>query len=73
MDHQVQSFEVHSLFQYLMSFKMTKRELQHMIYMKETETYLNIKGDNGGKKNKKEEEGSVGVNIHKICMRRNTK
>jgi len=36
-----------------MSYRMTKRELKHMIYMKEAKTKFTIKGKNGGKKKKK--------------------
>ena len=62
----VQSFKVQSLFQYLMSYRMTKGELQHMIYMKEAKTKFNIRRGNGGKRNK--ERGSVIMDIQKQCV-----
>jgi len=45
-----------------MSYKMTKIELQHMIYIKEAKTKFNIrKGEKGGG----EEKGIMIIDIHK--------
>jgi len=56
-------FKVQSLFQYLMSYRMTKRELQHMIYM--TKTKFHIKRGKLGEREKRKEKGSVIMDIHK--------
>jgi len=48
-----------------MSYKMTKRELQHMIYIKKAKTKFNIrKGERGGGE-KREEKGIMIIDIHK--------
>ena len=49
--------KVQSLFQYLMSYRVTKRELQHMILMKEAKTKSNIKRGEMGEREKKERKG----------------
>ena len=47
-----------SLFQFLMSYRMTKRELQHMIYMTEAKTKFHIKGETWGKEKKEKKRGA---------------
>jgi len=54
-----------SSFQYFMSYRMTKRELQHMIYMTEEKTKFHIKRGKMWEREKRKEKGSVIMDIHK--------
>jgi len=49
-----------------MSYKMTKRELQHIINIKEAKTQFNIRG--GERKGERDYKHSLAM-----CMRRNSK